>query len=675
MTMSRYARWSAALLSMSLFATGVACTDDPASQNNTPDENNSRMDDPKGEPPAGSSLKHIDDGTCTPAETICTDDVTFNGGRKLKVQLIGGEGEPVTNTTVKFEILENDAGMTNLTAANAATDGEGIAEVDLRAGAMAGTVRVQASTNDPNVNTVEFLISVNPKDAASFNVNFVEIGDSDIKNVDVFLFDENTACDAFMNNPRSLTAQYTDTGEASASGELPTVVFAGIPNGTAFTVGARAYLRSNDEVEVAMGCLPASEEGRIQAGSPVTVTVPLLKHIPYVQGDYRATHNFNLVDALPETWQTVINLIGTVVSDPGAFIVGCGEEDPMTGELMPTNDCPAPTAGIVGLLQDFLPDSGVFGDLKEAIDGFLDSEFVREVARNVINDAVKDFLQNNDSIPSWVGDGIQITDDIYKTLRNFRVVATLRVTSQPTYLVDESGMPQSDEQGRLIATWETKDNEHIWEDLVFYWKQGCADDAPPECGEAVEIDPNNVSTEDFVQGTWKGSLIDGSILHIDEHSLSLNYGTLLLTILEKVALPQIFGDPAVNSIEAMLDKIIDCDSLADTVDGQIGGTRGIVKTLCGQLKTQASDALRDYVATLVLDGDERFVIGTPDGKGCQLYLPEMFVGEWPGKPLPYIERMGEAPPRMGQCEWTAKIKYSDGADPVTLDGTWNAERQ
>lgn len=655
---------------------GAACTDEPVQTTSNNDANgmmeNNRQTQPPGEVPANSKLQHVE--PCSNLSIICTDDVTFSAGRKLKAQLLSGDGTPASNVSVKFEIKESDADGTNLSAANAVTDEMGIAETDLRAGTDIGTVRVFASTSDPTVSPIEFVVSVNPKDASSFNVNFTEVGDTDARRVEAFLFPEGTSCDAFLNNPRSLTAEYSQPGDASAAGDLPTIPFAGIMNGTTYTVGARAFDRTNDEVEVAVGCIPSSDETRVSNGMPVNVTVPLIKNLPLMVGEYDVVHQFNLVDALPDNIQTIINLIGVVVSDPGAFIIGCGEKDPVTGELMATDDCPAPTEGLIGLVIDVLPTDGTLGELRDAIEGFLGSDIARDIAKDTINDAIGDFLADADFIPQWAKDGVNITQDVTRTLKNFRVAATLRIVNEPKYLLDDNGMPLADEQGRLIATWETKENQHIWEDIILYWRRGCEEDAPPECGEAVEVDPNNISDDMIVEGVWDGSVLDGNVLVINEHSLSLNYGTLILTVLEKVVIPQIFDDPNINSVEAMLDELIDCESLSTTVaDATISGAKGIVKTLCTQLKGQASDALRDYAEGLVFEGDERFVIGTPAGQGCALYGPDAYVGDWQGKPKPYIERMGKDEPASMLCNWDVKIKYNADSEPILLDGTWNGK--
>lgn len=188
----------ALVVSFGLFA---ACTDDPVqTSNNTTTEENNRTTPPIGEPPAGSRLEHVSPA-CNPADSVCTDDVTFSGGRRLQAKLIDGSGQPVVNTTIKYAITSGDADGTILEAANVATDAEGVATTNLKAGTDAGSLKISASTNDPNVQPIEFIISVNPKDAASYNVNFVEVGETDPKKVEVFLYDENTSCESFLSGP------------------------------------------------------------------------------------------------------------------------------------------------------------------------------------------------------------------------------------------------------------------------------------------------------------------------------------------------------------------------------------------------------------------------------------------------------------------------------------------
>ncbi len=674
-TFRRMAFHTGLFTAFTLFAGCSSCTDDPSNPNNAPENTeNNRMQMEAGQPPANGKLVHVE-SSCTTVQT-CNDDVTFNSGRKVQAQLLDGEGNPVSNVNVTFDIEGMALNGSAPSARQARTNEQGIAEIQFNAGMTSGVVKLKIATEDPNINVLYFLITVNPKDASSFNVDFTKIGDTDVRRIEVFLFDENETCDSFLNGTPGV-AEWTETGEASSNGDLPTIPFAGIPNNTTYTVGARAYDRTNDNVEIAAGCMPGSMNPRIMNGMPVTVTVPLLKHIPYMVGDYDVVHDFSLIDAFPPNVARIVNLVGTLVSDQGAFIVGCGEENMTTGELEPTADCPVPTEGIAALLVDALPEDGALGQLRETIESFLDSGFAREVARQTINDAVNDFIDTNSNVPSWVKDGLNITEDVYSNLKNFRVEATLRINEQPTYLMDAEGIPMANANGELIATWgDTAVNEHIWQDIILFWRFGCDDTDPPDCGQEVYLDPNDVSTTDAVEGVWNGT-VEGNTIFINEHALSFNYGTFVLQLLERLVLPELFGDPTINSVEAGLDSLIMCAPLAEQVaDATISGVEGIFNTLCEQLKDQATDALRSYVEDLVFEGSDRFTIGSPEGKPCTFYFPEVYQGEWPGTPLPYVEKFGEITPNRNKlCDWDVKVKLSEDSEAVVVGGSWTGERE
>ncbi len=679
-----------AALAAVLSLTALACTDGVVNsgENNT-DENNARpnTNNVNPTPPENSRLVHLDQGPqCNSMKLQCLDDITINSGRRLEVQLLDADDAPVANTEVNFDISGGDIqSAVNLMAGSAVTDSDGIAQTFLNTTDEQGTVRVSVTTNDTNVSAVEFLLTVTTKSASSYNIDFTEVGQIDPRDLEVYLYPEDTLCESFLNDYRSLQAEKSANGEASASGDYPTVQVAPVTNGTAYTVGVLAYDRSNPDVLVGMGCTPSSDDTRLEDGQPVTVNVPVIQTLPVmVDNSFDIIISFDLVDALPPTVRTIVDLLGTIASDPGAFFIGCGDEDPQSGELMSTADCPVPTEGVVNLLVGFLPDDGTLGDLKESIEGFLSSTFTQQVVRNTINDLINDFLMNNDNVPDWVGDSLTVTQDIYATLQDFRVEATLRIKEQPTYIRDSgdntdiTALPLEDEQGRLIAEWGEGANEHIWENILFQWRGGCEEPAPPNCGESVPLAPSTFSTSmGVVEGRWSGRLIGGNLLEIDEHSLTLNYGALLLAVIEQVALPRLFNDPQVNSVEAVLDLFVDCQKLADDVGV------GAIEALCGQLKQQASDALRDYAASLILDGDGRFVIGTTEGQPCQLKGPSAYTGRWSdsypapytGKPFPYVEKMGEDDPVNERCAMTAKISFNEaGTTSTQLDGTFSGTR-
>ncbi len=657
----------------SMLLIGAACTDDPGvtpggnnGENPRPGSNNPIVD-----PPPNSTLEHVD--PCSAASPICADALTFNSGRPIKVLLRDGDGNPVADTNVRFATELTDAAGSRLAAANSGTNAEGIAETTLTVGSEAGTVEVTASTSDPNVSPVQFVIAVNPKGQSSYNVEFTKVGTSDPEAIKVFFYEDSVTCADFQRdidsqrdddpttNP-ALTAAFFKDGTALGDGTLPIVQLDAVPNGTAYTVGATAFDRANPEVEVAVGCVDGNPP--VENGSPVTVVVPLIKNLPYIQGEYNVVHEFDLISGLPQNIQNIVNLLGYAISSPGTFIVGCesgGAND---------TDCPVSTTGLIDLVIDFLPDDGLLGDLKDAIEAATANGFVEDTIRNSINDLVDDFFERENT-PAWVRDSRAITQDILNTLKKFEVVGVIKIKQQPVWATDANGVPSANPDGSLTALWnfdpaniEAEYNEQRWDNISFFWRRGCDENSPPECGKRTVGATSLGTSDDLVNGYFDGFLIDGTELHINQHTLTINYGLLLLTVVERVILPEIFG-AGVDSLETMFAQLVDCTTISE---------QQFLQNLCTQALQQGADALREYVTEeLTAQGEDNFLISTPEGEGCQLLLSEDYVGEWPGKPLPYVDRMGEEEPATARCEWSVLVKFGSDTQ-TTINGKFHGNR-
>ena len=666
-----------------LMLVGIGCTDDPAGTRdpNNSDNNRQSANNINPDPPANSELRHVD--PCSPASPICSDSLTFSSGRLLQVQLLDGEGQPVDNTNVKFTIESSDAEGSRLSAANAGTNSQGLASTELTVGSDAGSVEIAVSTTDTNVEPIRFVIAVSPKGQSSYNVRFEKIGQSDPEKIKVYFYEDSVTCADFMRdveaqrdddpttNP-ALTAEFSKDGIALGDGTLPIVQLDSVPNGTAYTVGAQAYSRTNDSVEVAVGCKDSNPA--VENGTPVEVVVPLIKNLPYIKGNYNAVHEFDLISGLPENIQNIVNLLGYAISSPGTFIVGCESMGPNDDE------CPVTTGGLSDVLINVLPDDGLLGDLKDALDSFLNSGFAKDAVRDTINDAVDDFLNNNPNVPSWLKDSRTITADILDTLRKFEVVGVIKIKEQPVWATDANGVPSVNADGTLTALWdfdpanvEGEYNEQRWDNISFYWSRGCDANSPPECGKRTVGATTLGTTGELVRGYFDGFLIDGNVMHVNQHTLTLNYGLLLLTVVEKVVLPEIFG-PGVDSIEAMLTTLINCEAVANSVDSGQGTFYNLTKSACELGIAEGTEALRNYVTEeLTAQGDDNFLIATPEGEGCQLYPAEDYVGEWPGKPLPYIDSMGKDDPDTLRCKWAVEVKFSSNTQ-TQINGEFNAVR-
>jgi hypothetical protein len=649
----------ATVLSLSLLAmAATSCTDDPAMANNV--TNNNRVEEPVDAPDNGE-LSHVD--PCVPGQDNCLVELSTHNARDLEVKLVDGDGQPVKDALINFEPSLTGSGVT-LGSAGTYTDANGIAKTTIESGASAGGAgTVTASTSNELVGTLKWTIGVSSKDSASYRVDFEHNGAAQIKPITVRLFEDTVTCDDLLANPNP-PAEFERPGLVDSAGVFPTVIFPDIANGSAYTVAAWGMFLDNNDVEVAYGCTDGNPP--VESGTPVDVTVTLVDHIPTITGEYEVTHEFDLTGALPDNVRTVVELIGRLATDPGSFVAGCPENsnDP---------DCPAGTDGLVDLLLDFLPADSSFRD---TIESALDSSIGRALVRDAVNSVADDWIDN--SAPDWVADTVNVTGDIYKTLREFRVEGVIRITEAPQVAIDP-------DTGEVVGVLSDGAGEQIWNDFIFTWSRGCEGASDPDlCSQrrfgARQLD---LSDDDApVEGAFGGTVFGSNKLQINQHSLSLNYGALMVAIIEKVVLPEIFGNDcgpndnlACDSLELALEEMISCEQVASYASSDPNSTvNDVVENLCGTLLTQASDQLRDYASDqLVADGSEVFLIGTPDGEHCTIHQPEQYQDGWENEPLPYIQKLGQADPAEMRCAWDVRIKFSDSYT-AEVDGSFSGER-
>ncbi|MFP4597871.1 MAG: hypothetical protein ACLFVJ_06450 [Persicimonas sp.] len=636
---------------------GVGCTDDPAQANNA--NNDERVDGDPVEPPDNGELMHVD--PCTDSQSSCLVSMTFNEAHDVQAKLVDPEGQPVEDALVTFEADFDDTEL-SLTASTAYTDEDGIATVNVAAGGEVGSGELVAKTDSESIEPISWVLSVSSKDKASFTVAPDHRGTEEIKDLDVFIFPEDVTCDDLAANPAQ-TAVAQKPGRVEANGNIPPVPFPDRANGETYTAVVRAMALDNDTVEAAYGC--KDDNPTIENGQPVEVTVPLIDHLPEIgpMGDntlaeYKVTHDFDLTGALPDNVRNIVELIGRLATDPGSFIVGCPDDSN-------DSDCPAGSPGLAQILVDFLPD----GELKDAIESFLESSIGNSLVRDAINDIAQNWL--DDSAPDWLNDTVDITADIYKSIRRFRVEGVIRISDSPEITVD-------DDTGEVIGVLPEAAGTQVWNDFIFFWSRGCEnatdfDSCAQRSFGASQLDMG------AVEGEFDGTQFGSNELRINQHTLSLNYGALLVAIVERVVLPEIFGNSCgssenlpCDSLELALKEMIDCDAVASSVNSDSGSsTYQITYDLCDNLIDQAGDQLRDYASeNLVADGDEVFRIGT--GDNCTISQPESYPPEWPNEPLPYIQHLGGEDEEM-HCDWDVRIEFTSDYT-AEVDGSFWGER-
>ena len=653
-------------LLMFVLVFGFACTDDTVA----PGDNDNNRVDPDKEIPAGARLVHT--MPCSETQPVCAMDLPFGSSGPLRVKLLEADGTPIDAAAINYELKDTSSTGSTLESAQSGTNEDGIAEVELRSGNNGGTVEVVVSVggNATGIADIKFTVAINAKGASSYRISFNHNGTADLKDIKVRAFAANVTCAEVAadhirettagQNPM-LTAVTQAQGVTAADGTLPVVVIPDIPNGTAYTIEARGKSRSNPDVESAFGCKDGNAP--IENGESVEVLVDLNDNLPQVGGTYDVNHTFSVLGAvcpdagggvIPDGVCTAIELIGRLATDPASFFIG---EDGGTD------------SGILGLIVDFLPD----GSLKDTIQDFLGSNLISGVIRDKLNEFFENWIENNG--PSWLKSGIDISADIFETLKEFKVGGTIRILREPTVAIDNAG----NLVGTLAKEGEEYPGKQVWNDITVFWKGACA--AGDEACRARTFSSNDLNAGNVVEGFFTGSVVPvtgeagGYALVIDQHTLSLNYGVLILGILENIIIPSAFGDPNITSIDAAIEKLITsifngngsaCEQLAT----RVGTAETIVERLCDNLLDKASDGIRDYFTEkLTVNGADNLLIGTPAGKPCKIVEPATYGPDWTGKPLPYGETLGT---ERVECEWEMKIKVSASTTidaPSTFVGT------
>lgn len=631
----------AAVSGLLLFAVGCG---DTTSETTSNDERPDGTTDTPGE---DGQLRHIGN-TCEPDQVQCTVTLTTGVEQDLEVELIDGDDQPVHDAEIAFEIEQQQGASITLGSASTYTD-SGEASTTVNSGESVGTATVSASAPDyDDIDPIEWEVVVSSKDRGPYQVSFDYQGETDIGEIDVRLFDSGISCADLEADPNQ-TAAMERSDAVSSSGQFPTVSFPDIQNGDSFTVAAYAHSYEHEAVEAAYGCEDDTDE--VESGEPVEVVVDLYDHLPRVAGEYAVSHQFDLRDALPENVRNVVDLIGRFATDPGSFVLGCPEDG--------ADDCPADSLSVVGLLLDFLPDDSEF---KETIDDFLGSDIANSVARDAINDIAGDWLSG---VPGYDEAG-----DIYETFRQFRVDGIIRIEEEPQVTIDE-------DSGEVVGDLADDAGYQQWEEITVNWTGDCTDDDPQDCPERSFGTRDLDQDTSAVEGEFGGTVTVADGLLIDQHPLSLNYGALLVAIVENVVFPEIFGescgddeDEPCDSFEDALASMLDCADVADEVADEGDSTYDIVENLCTNLRDQAGARLREYASEeLVADGDDVFEIGS--AAACDLHQPSSYEDGWETDPLPYADMLGQ---EDEQCEWDVTVQFNDG-DPTEVGGEFWGERE
>jgi hypothetical protein len=436
-------------------------------------------------------------------------------------------GAAVPNEVVRF-VAAGSGGT--LAAAMATTDGTGRAVVRFNAGNTAGMSMVTASADRaPNV-IVAIDVREDPASALLLQVNSSARLPVPTANARIYL----GAAGVVPTCAQLLAAANLPAATLTANliGLPASRTFTGLISGqlvTAYVTGENARGET-----IARGC---SDGTRLAGGGTTTVQVNLQQLPSVLVGDYDVLLQLDLAQTLPPPLDETLVTLTDFLSDPAGWaiyqVLAALDDSVGTNfvEWNPPGGGPARPASFA----EVRANAGLFNTWRIASIA-LDDFLVQQLGQDYI-------------------DFTNLGDDIAGAIRHFDVGARITLTS--------SGTPD-----RLVV-------HEAWQAIVLEWSQGCpagdlgcARRAYPIAGANAILAPVEATYGARVNHVPQGGETERFELALDAHTMDLQYGSLVLFLLNSVVFPSLPPPLNGNSLGQVIGNLVGCVDIANSlVDG------------------------------------------------------------------------------------------------------------
>ena len=583
-----------------------------------------------------------DDGQPCKGGDRCSVIMNYLGERLLEV-VATRDGQPL-ETQISWKIPKNPNNSLKLASLETNTDpatglsGNKVTQTASQTAQYEVTVQLK---NSPKAPTLKFDVAVVPKGQVPLTVVYTYKGKRSFQGVTTLLFKQSPqgAPNCAKMDPTNLPTADTQGGPKGLTQSTQFVTLPDLDKDkkqkyTIVGIGADV-----NKPPLVWGCNDV--DGSVDIEKPGTkVSIDLLDLPPKWKGAYDVTTHFDLVSALPDNVENVVNIILGFFTDPA-------------GQLMVLA---CQFGGSVSVLSDLC--GFVFADpAKPCIE---DSCYksVGLAVKSLIENALYSLLKDN------IGGDILFTgQDVAKILKDLELKATFEFKKEPG----------------ADGTFSKDDTAEDWHTVTYRWSLGNNCDPTDEaCGKYSF----NIAA---FQGETITSKFSGHVdystgdylLNIDTHSINLKYGQLAKWIIEKEILPRIAGDgsdgnPKVDSFEKLIKSLLGgkaclklddcCEKFAASISGGTTGgfTSDLAKAACDALVPLAVGQLEKYLDGLDADSGENFTIATKDACKCFDLDANMTIDTWGSKTAP--------------CHWDTTLKIG-GYDTKIENDFWAVEQQ
>jgi hypothetical protein len=497
-------------------------------------------------------------------------------------------GVPVGGAPVSFQF---GGGVGSLASGGATTDANGHASVHFIAGSMTGQGTLIATADLAPEVTVTIVVTENPK-------------------ADLIVEVSSSARIAVANAGASI--YIAPAGRAPTCAELnaaatppaPTLfaMYSAVPGSQTFSnqmtgsvVTVLATGTSTQGLVVARGC---TEGAQLAGGRTTTVHVTLDQLPTDFSGNYDVLLNMNLGATLPPPYDTIIDTIVGVLSDPAGWAVY---------QVMSVVDARLSTTFLVWTPPGMTMSRQATLDEVDANQ----SQFpIWLAARNWLDSLLRMQL----GTPY-----VQVTEvgtDIAHIVRNFDVGARYAITSTRT----QNSMTPS-ERVQITESWRA---------LVFQWQLGCPAGDMGCARRPIELSGMNANLApasatygaaiSWSPRTTSPAQSERFHVALDPHRIDLRYGAIILLVLDQIVFPSLPGGLASNSLSGVIANIVQCRNVASAISNATGIPAVVIMGFCQGAVDAAAMAIENQVLSIDSANNPGIAGGLSPSGGGELYL-------------------------------------------------------
>ncbi len=487
--------------------------------------------------------------------------------KSIRVQVINYTlDQPAARALIRPELIAHDGGRGEIMSQIVFTGEDGIAQLRFRAGDDAPATYTLRAHVEGASQSAEVDIHVLEAPEGDLLVQLVYQGSLPLHQIQVYLHPAGYyQCGQY--NPVS---PWPSTWQKTAPSPTSGVRFEDLPAGTRYIAYVTA--QGPNGSRAAYGCADAIY---IEPDTTQPATVELYTLVLNPAGLYDMEAVFNFTGAIPGEVGRIIDLVVNLFYSPGDFAFD-----------------------LIDLVIDYY-----FG---QAIGQIVD--WVVGLFRNYLVDFMNNWLLNES--PDWVQDFFVIGQDLTQIIGRLTLLANLRIAK--------------------VMNEQTVNGQENWVGLALYWRLGCPDqgdpDYDPDCGRldlTLEDIQNTQFPLDLITGHWVGNINNFDRLSIDPHGIQLNYGRLILFVINEILLPWI--NPNYHSLTDLVLGVVNCQGLANGIVGDLLSNLGVdrddVRDFCTNSITTivnpiimivyglgADSNLRLYGYATLVDHDDNLVV-------------------------------------------------------------------